>query len=295
MQCSFVEYLVIQATGINGTGYSRKIIGNSATTITTISGNITPTNGNSRYYIQDLEAFGDAESYLADNQSSYGLATSATISTLVDTTKNWTLGGLLSQWTGVKVLITDPSGATMETVITSNNATTLNIGRTVAVGTGTVNTIAYSDDNGVTWVGLGASIFSTSGNAVCWSGSRFLAVGAGTNTVAWSNDGVTWVGVGILFGTAGNGICWNGTRFVGVGSGTNGIIYSYDGNTWTSSTSLNLFTSQVNSLESRRVLPWTGTTSNHFQAGPTGPIGPGAVGDYFITTTKNNVYAYAGT
>ena len=227
------KLLFVQGNGIIGTGYSRKIIGNSATTISTLATGFTPTNGNTRYYIQDLEAFGDAESYLADNQVSYGLATSATISTLTDTTKNWTLGGLLSQWTGVKVLITDPSGAAMETVITSNNATTLNIGRTVAVGTGTANTFGYSDNNGVTWVGLGVGIFSTSGNAVCWSGSRFVAVGAGTNSIAWSNDGVTWVGAGItILTTAGNGVAWNGTRFVAVGLGTNCIAYSQDAITW---------------------------------------------------------------
>jgi hypothetical protein len=88
---------------------------------------------------------------------------------------------------------------------------------------------------------------------------------------------------------------WNGSLWLAGGDGDNKLVYSYDGINWTSSTSLNLFTTSLYTLASRRVLPWTGTTSNHFQAGPTGPTGSAAVGDYFINTTNQNLYAYAGT
>lgn len=64
----------------------------------------------------------------------------------------------------------------------------------VAVGQGT-HTIAYSY-NGIAWVGLGTSIFSTAGNGIVWTGSGWIATGQGTNTLATSLDGITWVGQG---------------------------------------------------------------------------------------------------
>ena len=104
--------------------------------------------------------------------------------------------------------------------------------RFVAMGYGT-NTIAYSAD-GITWTGIGTSIFSTYGLGVAWNGTRFVAVGQGTNTIAYSADGITWTGIGTsIFSTYGFGVAWNGTRFVAVGAGTNSIAYSADGITWT--------------------------------------------------------------
>ena len=61
----------------------------------------------------------------------------------------------------------------------------------VAVGQGT-HTLAYSY-NGITWIGLGTSIFSTAGNGIIWTGSGWIATGQGTNTLATSLDGITWV------------------------------------------------------------------------------------------------------
>jgi hypothetical protein len=229
------KILAVQGNGLLGGTTFRKIIGNSATTVTFVVGSA-PVNGTTRYFIQELEAFGDAESYLADNQASYGYAHStSTTSSLVDSTKTWTLSGQSNQWAGNKVLLTDVSGSSMETIITSNTSSSLNIGRTIALGAGTVNTIGYSDNQGVTWNGLGITTFGTSGNGAAWSGTRFVAAGAGTNTLAWSNDGVNWSGSvasAATFSTSGNGICWNGARFVAVGEGTNTIGYSNDGLTW---------------------------------------------------------------
>jgi hypothetical protein len=104
--------------------------------------------------------------------------------------------------------------------------------RWVTVGIGT-NSIAYSSD-GITWTGLGTSIFSTGGYNVAWNGTRWVAVGQGTNTIAYSSDGITWTGIGsAIFSTMGRGVAWNGTRWVAVGQGTNSIAYSADGITWT--------------------------------------------------------------
>ena len=224
------KILGVQSNGLTGGVTFRKIIGNSATTVSFIAGTA-PTNGNSRYFISELEAFGEDETFLADNQGTHGYATSGTTGSLTDSSRNWFAG----VWSGSKVDLIDPSGYTVENIITSNTSSSLNIGRTVAVGAGTANTITISDNNGVTWAGTGVGTFATAGNGVAWSGTRFVAVGQGTNAVAYSNDGITWVataaGAG-TFSTAGNGICWNGTRFVAVGEGTNSVIHSPDGITW---------------------------------------------------------------
>jgi hypothetical protein len=85
------------------------------------------------------------------------------------------------------------------------------------------------------------SPFSSAGISVCWNGSIWVAAGNGTvNTLAWSNDGITWTGLGITrFPTIAFDVCWNGTRFVAAGTnaGTVGYLgYSADGKVWYSST-----------------------------------------------------------
>jgi hypothetical protein len=64
----------------------------------------------------------------------------------------------------------------------------------VAGGSGTVNTLARSD-NGTTWTGLGITRFPTHVYDVCWNGTRFVAVGTNGGTVGFlghSPDGITW-------------------------------------------------------------------------------------------------------
>ena len=107
----------------------------------------------------------------------------------------------------------------------------------IAVGSG-ANTISYSIDNGVTWIGLGNSIFSSVAYGICWNGKMFIAGGSGTNTIAYSYNGINWTGLGTsVFSTYAYGICWNGSVFVAVGCGTNTIATSIDGITWTGSLS----------------------------------------------------------
>ena len=104
----------------------------------------------------------------------------------------------------------------------------------VAVGSGT-NTIAHSTD-GISWTGLGTSIFSTSGNSVEWNGELWVAVGEGTNTIAYSTDGINWTNSSngnTIFTTKVKGVSWNGNMWVATGNGTNSIAYSYDAITWT--------------------------------------------------------------
>ena len=105
----------------------------------------------------------------------------------------------------------------------------------VAVGYGATNTLAYSYD-GINWTSLGTSVFSTTGNAVAWNGSLWIAGGDGTNTLAYSSDGINWTGVGTsVFNAYGNGVAWNGTLWVAVGGdddGANTLAYSSDGINW---------------------------------------------------------------
>lgn len=105
----------------------------------------------------------------------------------------------------------------------------------VGTGEGT-NRLAYSND-GITWTGLGASIFSTSGYDAAYSFTqdRWVAVGSGSNTLAYSNDGISWTGLGTsIFSFKGNSLAYSDhqNKWVAVGTGTNTIAYSSDGITW---------------------------------------------------------------
>lgn len=240
------KLLGFQGNGLNGTIVWRRILGNSATTISFIAGTA-PTNGNSRYFIQDLDAFGDDDQYLANNQLSFGFPTTASVSSITDSNKNW----IPSAWINNKILFTSPSGMVSENIVTNNTATTLNIGRTVVVGSGT-NTIAYNDFNGSgSYVGIGASVFTTSGNGIVWTGTRFVAVGDGNNTVAWSNDGITWNGLAFaIIASSGKGVATNGIRTVVVGQGSNTIAWAYDTTSAASYTLLGatIFSTQGNAV-----------------------------------------------
>jgi hypothetical protein len=114
--------------------------------------------------------------------------------------------------------------------------------RWVAVGNGT-NQIAYSDD-GITWTGAGNSFFASSGFAVAWNGSYWLA-GGGINgfvsgtRIYYSTDGITWTPrttpsiFSAVISFAWNGSVWVAGGAKGAASGTKPMAYSYDSITWT--------------------------------------------------------------
>jgi hypothetical protein len=119
----------------------------------------------------------------------------------------------------------------------------------VAVGGNTIHSIAYSYD-GITWIGLGNSIFTT-GNGVTWGGSMWVAVGVGIDhSIAYSYNGITWIGLGKnTFSGNGKSVAWNGSLWVAVGSGANSIAYSYDGISWAGlGTAYPFFTTSGNSV-----------------------------------------------
>lgn len=222
------KLLGIQSNGLAGAINWRRILGNSTNTITFTVGTAA-TNGNSRYFIQDLEAFGKDKAYLADTQGNQGYPTSGSVGLIVDTSKSWYPGS----FNGNKIEIQNSDGTRMEDFIVSNTTSSISHGITVMGGAGT-NTLAWSADNGITWTGLGTSIFSSQCYSIAWSGKRFVAVGSGTNTIAYSEDGKNWTGLGLTtFGTFGITIAWNGVRFVAGGGTSNTLAWSNDGVNWT--------------------------------------------------------------
>ena len=129
------------------------------------------------------------------------------------------------QWTGLGASIFDTAGY----------GVAWNGSIWVAVGFGNNHTIAYSID-GLRWTGLGTLVFSEQANGIAWNGSLWVAVGNGTNKVAYSTDGMTWIGSttgNAIFTNGANSVAWNGKQWVVVGQGTNSIAYSADGITWT--------------------------------------------------------------
>jgi hypothetical protein len=105
----------------------------------------------------------------------------------------------------------------------------------VAVGEGynpNLYTFSYSY-NGINWNVIENTPFSDgSGNGIVWNGLLWVAVGNGVNSIAYSNDGINWYGLGNSIFSFGFNIAWNGSLFVAVGFGNNTIAYSYDGINW---------------------------------------------------------------
>jgi hypothetical protein len=102
---------------------ARRITSNTATTITVTGAMTLPTNGISRYVICEPHALGAMQTYRTPAQQPTGWATSATSTTLVDSTKAWAN----NQWQACRVRIVCGTGLGNEAAITSNDATTLTV------------------------------------------------------------------------------------------------------------------------------------------------------------------------
>jgi hypothetical protein len=105
------------------------------------------------------------------------------------------------------------------------------------------NTIAKSFD-GINWTGLGSTLFSREGNKASWNGNisngnvkinhPIIAIGSGTNNMAYSRDGINWVGLGTTLLSTATKIIWDGARYIACDSVN--PIYSQDGFSWTAMT-----------------------------------------------------------
>jgi hypothetical protein len=109
----------------------------------------------------------------------------------------------------------------------------------VVVGSGIKHTIAFSDNNGVTWNGLGKTVLDISGLGVAYNGtSRFIAVGSGTkNTIVYSDNGENWyptINSKLIFNYAKAVVYdnFNSYWLVGGEGTTNTLAYSSNGIIW---------------------------------------------------------------
>ena len=148
------------------------------------------------------------------------------------TTMKYSGSGTLNTWTGVP---TPPFDVTCDAIFWTGT-------RWLAGGEGSVNTLAYSDD-GITWVGLGKTIFTLKGRCFGMNNTgRILAGGQSTsgvgNTMAYSdNGGLTWTGLGFsTFYFWCNTIAFDGSTWVCGGqsgnqvpSVSNPLYYGYTG------------------------------------------------------------------
>jgi len=119
-------------------------------------------------------------------------------------------------------------------VMSNKSIPKINIKHPIIVGgDGTADTMAYSYD-AINWTGLGKDIFTISCNGASWNGSIWVAVGSGVNRIAYSYNGIYWIGSSsgnAIITESANGVCWNGQLWVVVGNQY--IISSIDGINWT--------------------------------------------------------------
>jgi hypothetical protein len=115
----------------------------------------------------------------------------------------WLIGGNTGAGAGVIAFSTSDDASTWTTsascpINTRVTGIAYNGSRTVAVGNGATHTMAYSDDFGATWTGLGVTLLDNTATAanhhVYWSMGKFIIAGT-TSTggkILYSNDGINW-------------------------------------------------------------------------------------------------------
>ena len=116
--------------------------------------------------------------------------------------------------------------------------------------------------NSTSFGGLNRRItFTTQGNAIFYNSNKWVAVGQGGNTIATSNNGLVWTGIGATtFTTTGNDVINDGAKWIAVGQGGNTVATSSDnGATWSGQT-LSYFTSGTSILYAVPVTPTATTT-----------------------------------
>ena len=107
------------------TGQVRRIVSNTATTITWTLAATAPTNGTSRYIIEDIKPFGTERTVGGLScGGTEGFATGGSTTTLEDTTKSWPIN-YWSRTAARKLRIVEGTGAGSELDILSNTATSI--------------------------------------------------------------------------------------------------------------------------------------------------------------------------
>lgn len=115
----------LSTNALLSTGQTRRIVSNTATTLTWTLAATAPVNGTSRYIIHDIKPYGTAITNAGRiGGGTEGFATGGSTTTLQDTTKNWEVNSW-SKVVGRKVRLIEGTGAGSELTIISNTATTL--------------------------------------------------------------------------------------------------------------------------------------------------------------------------
>lgn len=117
------KIIAINTAGPSPTTQLRRITSNTATTINVTTAITAATNGTSRYLIQGIQGFGPAKINKIANKDNVGFATSASATTIVDSTRNWNN----NQWLNHRVRVMSGTSVGSEAAITGNTATTLTV------------------------------------------------------------------------------------------------------------------------------------------------------------------------
>lgn len=145
---------------------ARRITSNTATSIT-VASITTPTNGTTRYVICDVHALGAAQQYKVSNKRANGWVSSATATTLVDSTKSWDN----NQWQACRVRIVAGTGLGNEVAISSNTATTLTVASWGVATPDATSKYEIMDTYGVATSGASSTINDT---AKKWITNQFI-------------------------------------------------------------------------------------------------------------------------
>jgi hypothetical protein len=216
---------------------------------TTTSGNVSYTSGTI------VGTSVSATNMISTNQTTGTLVVSSGI-----TTSNINFTGSLSQngspYIGSQFTITSgnvsyTNGSIVGTLVSatnmiSTNQTTGTLIASSGITAGNINFTGSLYQNGALYTQSaslkGFQISATTGNSLtARSGVTFIAVGQDVNlnninTIAYSNDGINWTGIGTsIFSVSSSSIEYSSilTRWVAGGNGTNALAYSNNGITWT--------------------------------------------------------------
>jgi hypothetical protein len=161
------------------------------------------------------------------------------------------------------------------------------------------NNIRYSYD-GQTWTTV--AVTGVKGNAI-WTkpleGTAIIyaptvVVGQGaSNGMAYSYDGVNYIGLGTTVFSVSNHVFYNGSLWVGGGTGNNTLAYSYDGKVWVG-LGKTVFTAAVNNVTYNGTV-WLacGSGGNTLATSPDGKVWTGLGSTIF--TTQANAADWNGT
>jgi hypothetical protein len=209
------------------------------------------------------------------------------------------------------VVATDGRGGTVEGLLYSSDGTTFTAVSTAGSFTGVTwngltwvaitngNNILYSYD-GQTWSTV--AVTGVKGNAI-WTrpqeGTAIIyaptvVVGQGAlNGMAYSYDGVNYIGLGTTVFTISNHAFYNGSLWVGCGQGNNTLAYSYDGKVWVGLGKTVFTTSATNVTYNGTVWLACGSGGNTLATSTDGKVWTGLGATIF--TTKANSADWNGT